>query len=224
MSICSKPVSHRSEWNSCSVSAPATQPTHSSMLERTSAGTSPRTTTSDTANRPPGLSTRNASAITFRLSRGEVDDAVGDDHVHRGIGERDRLDVALQELDVLDAGLALVLAGERQHLVGHVQAVRLAGRARRAAPRAARRCRRRSPGRAPPRPRAARPAPSGCRSPGRRAPPRPGGCAVCASVYRLDVIGSSLEVAARPATAAARSSPRSSPAARPCRTAPARWL
>ena len=68
MSISSKPASQRSAWNSCSVSAPATQPTHSSMLARTSAGTSPRTTTSETANRPPGLSTRNASASTFRLS------------------------------------------------------------------------------------------------------------------------------------------------------------
>ena len=38
------------------------------MLRRMAAGTSPRTTTSDTANRPPGLSTRNASANTFRLS------------------------------------------------------------------------------------------------------------------------------------------------------------
>ena len=37
--------------------------------------------------------------------------------------------VALQELDVRRAGLALVLARERQHLVGHVEAVGLAGRA-----------------------------------------------------------------------------------------------
>ena len=35
---------------------------------RTAAGTSPRTTTSDTAKRPPGLSTRNASRSTLRLS------------------------------------------------------------------------------------------------------------------------------------------------------------
>ncbi len=37
--------------------------------------------------------------------------------------------VALQELDVRRAGLALILARERQHLVGHVEAVDLAGRA-----------------------------------------------------------------------------------------------
>ena len=44
------------------------QPTHSSMLRRMSAGTSPRTTTSETAKRPPGFSTRNASRSTASLS------------------------------------------------------------------------------------------------------------------------------------------------------------
>ena len=39
------------------------------------------------------------------------------------------LDLALEELDVLDARLTLVLAGELEHLVGHVEAVGLAGRA-----------------------------------------------------------------------------------------------
>ena len=44
------------------------QPTQSSMLRRISAGTAPRTTTSDTAKRPPGLSTRKASRSTASLS------------------------------------------------------------------------------------------------------------------------------------------------------------
>ena len=39
------------------------------------------------------------------------------------------LDRALEELDVLDPGLALVRAGQLEHLVGHVEAVGLAGRA-----------------------------------------------------------------------------------------------
>ena len=39
------------------------------------------------------------------------------------------LDRALDELDVLDLGLALVGAGQLEHLVGHVEAVGLAGRA-----------------------------------------------------------------------------------------------
>ena len=53
---------------SYSSSAPAIQPTHSSMFCRTSAGTSPRVTTSETANRPPGLSTRKVSRNTRSLS------------------------------------------------------------------------------------------------------------------------------------------------------------
>ena len=39
------------------------------------------------------------------------------------------LDLPLQKLDVPDPRLPLVFAGEREHLVGHVQAVGLAGRA-----------------------------------------------------------------------------------------------
>src|SRR5580700_2541722 len=53
---------------SSSSSAPATQPTHKSMLCRISAAISPRVTTSDTANRPPGFKTRNASRNTLSLS------------------------------------------------------------------------------------------------------------------------------------------------------------
>src|SRR5437867_7473985 len=66
--ISSNPASARSRRYSASSRAPATHPTHSSMLLRTAAGTSPRTTTSDTANRPPGLRTRKASRNTWRLS------------------------------------------------------------------------------------------------------------------------------------------------------------
>ena len=59
----------------------------------------------------------------------KIDHAVRDDHVDRIVGQRDIFDLALEELDVLRAGLALVLAREREHLVGHVEAVGLAGRA-----------------------------------------------------------------------------------------------
>src|SRR5579863_6112212 len=44
------------------------QPTQSSMLWRTASGTSPRVTTSETAKRPPGRSTRKASRRTLSLS------------------------------------------------------------------------------------------------------------------------------------------------------------
>jgi len=59
----------------------------------------------------------------------QVDHAIGDDHVHRAVRQRDRLDLAAEELGVADARLARVLAGQVQHLGGHVQAVSLPGRA-----------------------------------------------------------------------------------------------
>ncbi len=57
------------------------------------------------------------------LVGGEVDDAVGDDDVDGVVREGDVLDLSLEELDVGEAGLELVLAGEGEHLVGHVEAV-----------------------------------------------------------------------------------------------------
>ncbi len=98
------------------------------MLSRTAAGTSPRTTTSDTASRPPGFSTRNASRSTRSLSALQVDHAVRNDDVHRLVRKRDVLDFALQELDVLRPRLPLILARQGQHLVRHVQTVGLARR------------------------------------------------------------------------------------------------
>src|SRR5215468_3883733 len=57
----------------------------------------------------------------------EVDHAIGDDHIHAGLGQGDLLDLALEELRVLDARLALVVAGEGEHLVRHVESVGFAG-------------------------------------------------------------------------------------------------
>src|SRR5436309_3519876 len=59
------------------------------------------------------------------LVGGEVDDAVRDDHVHRCVRQRDVLDLPFQELDVRDARLALVRSCQRNHLIGHVEAVGL---------------------------------------------------------------------------------------------------
>ena len=58
-----------------------------------------------------------------RLVGGEVDDAVGDDHVHVPVGQRDVLDVAVQERGVGDAGRGGVGAGEGEHVRAGVQAV-----------------------------------------------------------------------------------------------------
>src|SRR5436190_15783408 len=62
------------------------------------------------------------------LVRREIDDTVGDDDVDGPGRQRDVLDLASQELDVLDARLPLVVPRQREHLVGHVQPVRLARR------------------------------------------------------------------------------------------------
>src|SRR5918993_2748019 len=67
----SKPASRSSFSYSSFSSAPETHPDHASMLLTNSAGSlpfSPRNTMSETANRPPGFRTRNASEITLGLS------------------------------------------------------------------------------------------------------------------------------------------------------------
>src|SRR6266404_1537847 len=68
ISTCSNPADASFSRYSFSSSAPATQPTHKSTFCRICALISPRVTTSETASRPPGLSTRNASRNTWSLS------------------------------------------------------------------------------------------------------------------------------------------------------------
>ena len=63
-----------------------------------------------------------------RLVSGEVDHAVGDHDVDRVVGQRHRFDRPLQELDIPCTRLPLVSAGHLKHLVGHVDAIRLAAR------------------------------------------------------------------------------------------------
>ena len=103
------------------------QPTHSSMLRRTSAGTSPRTTTSETAKRPPGFRTRKASRSTRSLSAERLITQLEMMTSTELSGSGNVFDFALEKLDVLDSGLALVLAREGQHLIGHVETVGFAG-------------------------------------------------------------------------------------------------
>ena len=150
-------VAERVARTRLAVSAPAMQPVHCSMSARVAASMSGSAITSETAKRPPGRSTRAASARTFALvaptrliTQFEITTSTD------VVGERDLLDVALEELDVRHAGLGALRAGELEHLVGHVEADRLAGRRRRGARRSARRRRRPSRGRAPSRPRAGR--------------------------------------------------------------------
>ncbi len=103
------------------------------MSARVASSMSSSATTSETAKRPPGRSTRAASRENDRLVGGQVDDAVGDHDVDRRVGQRDVLEVAAEELDVVDAGLGRVGAGQVEHLVGHVQPDRRAAGATRRA-------------------------------------------------------------------------------------------
>src|SRR2546422_6062842 len=64
----SNPTAANLDRYSFSSSAPAMQPTHNRTRSRTSDGIAPRVTTSETAKRPPGFRTRNASWKTRSLS------------------------------------------------------------------------------------------------------------------------------------------------------------
>ena len=156
-----KPAAVSLSWYSRSCRAPATQPDPQfhvpAHLARHLA------VHHHVRDREPSAWLEHAKGFAQRrvLVGRQVDDAVRDDDVHGVVGEWNRLDRALEELHVGDARLALILAGERQHLVGHVETIHLPGRARPGAPRAARRCRRPTRGRARSGRARAWPAPSG---------------------------------------------------------------
>ena len=121
-------VARAESRNSCSSSAPATQPVHIAMLAFTGSGSPSRTITSLTAKRPPGRSTRNASASTRRLSpeRLITQFEMITSTVFDGSGIASMC--PLRNSTFVGARLRLVLQRERQHLVGHVEPIRLAGR------------------------------------------------------------------------------------------------
>ena len=78
--------------------------------------------------RPPGRRTRAISAKTACLSAARLTTQLLMTTSIDSAGQRQRLDVALQELDVGRAGLGGVRLGESQHLVGHVDPERATGR------------------------------------------------------------------------------------------------
>ena len=119
-------------------------PPRASTLWRISGSISPRVTTSDTAKRPPGLQHAESFAQDSVFVGGKIDDAVGNDDIDRVVGQRDTLNLALQKLDVRDPRLALVVVGQSQHFVGHVETVGFAGGADAARQKAERQCHRRN--------------------------------------------------------------------------------
>src|SRR5882724_5883075 len=123
MSIFSKPALKSLSRYSNSSSAPATQPTQSSTLLRMSAGTSPRTTTSEIASRPPGFKTRNASRSTRSLSperlMTQLEIITSTEFSGSGI-----FSMAPFKFHIVNAGFFLICARERKHFVGHIEPVR----------------------------------------------------------------------------------------------------
>jgi hypothetical protein len=83
----------------------------------------------DIGDREPAAGAQDARGLGEHLGlvRREVDHAVGDHDVDGRVGERDVLDVALEELGVPHAGAGRVGAREGEHLAGHVQPDRPAG-------------------------------------------------------------------------------------------------
>jgi hypothetical protein len=53
----------------------------------------------------------------------QVDHAVRDDDIDRPVGQWNRFDLTLEELDVGDACMSLVFTSECQHLIRHIQTV-----------------------------------------------------------------------------------------------------
>ncbi len=56
----------------------------------------------------------------LELVRGKIDDAVGQDHVHAGVGYRQVLDFAQAEFDLGIARFSGIFPGPGHHLGGHV--------------------------------------------------------------------------------------------------------
>jgi hypothetical protein len=98
------------------------------MSARVASSMSGSAMTSEMAKRPPGRSTRAASARTRSLSPARFTTQL-EMTTSTQASARGCLDVALDELDVLEACLRGVCAGQVEHLVGHVQADCPPGRA-----------------------------------------------------------------------------------------------
>ena len=195
------PPRRASSRYSSSSSAPATQPTQSSMLRRICRRH--LAAHDDVGDGEAAARLEHAEGLAQHavLVGREVDDAVGDDDVHRVVGQRDVLDLALEELDVRRRRPS---AGSR----GRAPASRRSCRGRRPCPsdrragrRAGRRCRRRSRGRAPISPGASSASAVGLPQPSEASTASSGRAVVCS--VRVQVSGHGIAAAARRDRAAA---------------------
>ena len=110
---------------SAAVRVPVVQPVCRSASARCAGSRPSSAMTSLIPSRPPGRSTRNASASTRGLSADRLITQLEMTTSTCAVGQRDVLDVAVQELRVGHPGLGGVLAGQGDHVRGAVQAVGL---------------------------------------------------------------------------------------------------
>ena len=104
------------------------QPTQSNMLCRTSSGTTPLTTTSDTAKRPPGLRTRKASRRTRDLSAERLMTQLEMTTSTDSFWQRNVLYLTLKKLNIVSPCLSLIFSCEGEHVIRHVETIGLTSR------------------------------------------------------------------------------------------------
>ena len=127
MSISSKPARASLATYSYSCSAPAMQPNpHFHAAAHLFRHVAADNHVGD-GEAAAGLQDAEGFAQDLVLVGREINHAIRNDDIDGVVGQGNVFDFALQKLDVLDSGLALVLAGEGQHFIGHVEAVSFAG-------------------------------------------------------------------------------------------------
>ena len=105
------------------------QPVHAAMSARVASSMSSSAITSETAKRPPGAGRGRPRASTSGLSPERLITQLEITTSTLASASGIVLDLPLSELDVLDPGLGWFARASVEHLVGHVEADRLAGRA-----------------------------------------------------------------------------------------------
>ena len=114
------PAAFSATRNSSTTEAPTRQPQCRSKSRRTSSVSEVPVTTSEVQKPPTGFQHSERFAEHLRLIRGKVDDAVGNDHVHAGVSQRQVFNLAHAKLDVdVDAFLGCA-PGHEEHVAGHI--------------------------------------------------------------------------------------------------------
>ena len=85
-------------------------------------------TTSETAKRPPGLQYAKGFAQDGIFVGRKIDYAIRDDDIDGIVGQRECVRFRLSGIRRFRLRFLLVLVGEREHFIGHIEAVGFSGR------------------------------------------------------------------------------------------------